>query len=457
MFPLSKYNIPIKLLLKNFSAAPKNTGVYFFLSRAGKALYIGKAIDIRTRLRSHFANADTANPAKAKLLKETCAVRWELCDSEPEALIREAELIKKLKPRFNILLRDDKNYFFVAITKEPFPKVFLTHQPSTPLKSISYGQEAKYIGPFTDGGSLKQTLKHLRKIFPYCICKTPHRRPCLAALLGRCAGACCLKEARLKLKNYGEIKRRYRQGILSLAETLGGKRYALGARLLREMKISARKNEFEKAALLRDQLRALETVFRHRAVVANRDIKEEREKALSHLQKLLDLPKAPRRIEMYDMSNIQGTWAVGSMVVFTDGLPDKSQYRKFRIKTVRGIDDTAMMQEVIWRRLRHNEWPIADILAVDGGKGQMSATLTALYNTQYPIPNIQYMPILGLAKGKDELHYMTFEAKSYELKAISSMPRSRLPRPLRHLLNHLQAEAHRFAITYHRKLRSSGT
>lgn len=468
----------VKHIAKRVANAPLKTGVYLFLNRRGQALYVGKAINIRQRLKSHLADAGSAAPAKVKLLAQTRDIRWEVLLSEPEALIREAALIKKLKPPFNILLRDDKNYLSVGFTKEPFPKIFLTHQPlqgqnskikiqndnaklKNNLKATSYKLQAEFIGPFTDAGSLKRVLKFLRRTFPYCICRSPHRKECLAGTLGRCISICCLKPSSMsfprKKESISSLKKRYRKNIKALQAVLRGEKPRLLSALKTEMRQSASTQRFEEAARLRDQIEALGSVFAHRAVVAGGQMLEERKRALRQLQQILKLSNLPSKIEMYDMSNIHGKAAVGSLVVFTGGIPDTSQYRKFRIKTVGGIDDVAMMREVIMRRLTHSEWELPGILIVDGGKGQISAALAALRNVKYQISNSKSLPVLGLAKGKDELHIATppfsppYQGGAWRGRTL---PRSRLPRPVRHLFNHLQAEAHRFAITYHKKVRS---
>ena len=437
------------------------------------------------------------------------SIRWELTDSEPEALIREAELIKKLKPRYNVLLRDDKNYLYVGFTRESFPKVFITHQmqtqesrilnlesrkkpPKIPTaKSRFKILNSKFIGPFTDGNSLKRVLKDLRKVFPYCVCRTPHKRECLSAILGRCMGVCCLKNE-LRITNYElrkkwkQVQKQYRKNIRMVEVVLQGERPRLLASLKKDMRKASRGQHFEEAARLRDQIRALENIFTHRPVVENTRRAQERTQALQELQKMLNLPRTPHRIEMYDMSNIHGKFAVGSMVVFVNGIPNTSQYRRFRIKTVRGINDVAMMQEVISRRLKHappqNQnskiktqkynsklktpgnyqelktissapqadavWPLPDVLVVDGGKTQISAAKQAFVKTlnakRYTINPI---PILGLAKGRDELHISSVVSRR------SLVVSKALSRSLQHLLTHLQDEAHRFAITYHKKLR----
>src|SRR3989338_5328523 len=474
-----------KMLASHYAKIPKRTGVYIFSDAKGIPLYVGKAVNIRNRIRSDYR--ETSNPAKAMLLKQARGISWEFAGSEPEALIREAALIKKLKPRYNVLLRDDKNYLYVGFTRESFPKVFVTHKKKT-KKSRIFNLESrkkppkiptskfgfkilssKFIGPFTDGSALKRVLKVLRAIFPYCVCRVPHRRECLSATLGKCIGVCCIA-SELRIARYGSdterrrIRKQYKKNIGAIEVMLRGERPRLLTALAKDMREASRGQRFEEAARLRDQLAALKNVFLHRPVVENTKRAQDRVHALRELQKILKLRHAPVRVEIYDISNTQGALAVGSMAVFINGFPEKSHYRRFRIRSEERIDDAAMMREVIMRRLRHalpkNQkyaaWPLPDVLIVDGGKGQVGGAIEALRNTKYLLPHMQSMPILGLAKGKNELHFATVTFKegaieksiSYELKAISSASRS-----LQHLLIHLQDEAHRFAITYHRKLR----
>jgi excinuclease ABC subunit C len=459
------------IIMSKLRKIPQKPGVYSFYDRKKKLLYVGKAINLRSRVKSYFAgDRNIYNASRVQMLREIADLKWEEAGSEPEALIREAELIKKMKPHYNIVLRDDKNYFFVGFTKEAFPKVYLTHQPvqhetrsikHETSKSVRSAPSSKlhassFIGPFTDGASLKRTLGILRRIFPYCTCRTPHKRQCLAATIGRCVDACCHKDAAKKFPQYADIKKRYRQSIKSLIETLSGKRHKLSRTLSAEMKKASADCEYEKAALLRDQLRALKEVFSHKAIVGRRELDDERLQAVGQLLKLLggEVRPSASRLEMYDMSNIQGEFAVGSMVVFSGGGADKSQYRRFRIRTVKGANDVAMMREVLMRRLKHAEWPLPDVLAVDGGIAQIGAAIKAL-----KITGVAPMPVIGLAKGKEELHMALLNETgknldvSYHAKyTIKTMRQSELGRPIRHLLEYMQSEAHRFAITYYRKL-----
>lgn len=476
-----------KVLRSVLRRVPQKPGVYSFFDARGRLLYVGKASRLKARVQSYLRDQETTSPARAKMLSEISLIRWETVPSEPEALIREAELIKKLKPRYNVLLRDDKDYFFVGLTREPFSRLFLTHQPRTwQTANGQRRQPAKFIGPFTDGSALKDILKALRKAFPYCTCARSHKRPCLSASLGRCLGVCCLKNSgeagsprRASAKpagsprrssgeaggRYRKLRRLYRQNILRLQKTLQGKQRLLQRQLTSAMRQAAKASRFEQAATLRDQLRALEKIFTHRSIIGELDLRQERQEALEALRRLLHLAAPPWRIEAYDISNLQGHWATGSMAVFQAGLPAKSEYRTFRIKTFMGINDVAMMQEVIARRLWHLEpapgervrsapakhwWTSPDVLAVDGGRGQMEAALAALKQREMPE---RALPIIGLAKGKNELHY-TLPMPGGSV-AVKVTPRKRLARSLQHLLAHLQQEAHRFALRYHRKLRHS--
>src|SRR3990167_7475463 len=174
-------NMALKLFYRKIPQLP---GVYFFKDNRGKTLYIGKATNLRARLRFYFAENQTSLKVKT-LISESKTLDWETLGSETEALIREAELIKKHLPKYNVLMRDDKQYFYVGFTKEKFPKIFITHQKN---------KSANYLGPFTEGGVLRSALKTLRRAFPYCTCKKPHRRPCLNARIGRCLGYCCVAQ-----------------------------------------------------------------------------------------------------------------------------------------------------------------------------------------------------------------------------------------------------------------------
>ena len=373
-----------------------------------------------------------------KMLETATDLSWQETGSEIEALILESQLIKKHRPPFNIMLRDDKQYFFVGITKEEFPHIFLTHQPTKPkLSTRKVGPcvwiTAEFIGPFTEGASLKATLKLLKRIFPFCTCKQKHNRYCLNYHIGNCLGFCCLKNPKFT----PEQKTDYKKNIKAVRDILSGKRTSVLKNLEKEMNTEGKRENFEKAIKLRNKLAQLQQVFENAKVIKELAGKE---KILLELQKILDMPSVPRRIEGYDISNIQGQFATGSMVVFTNGHPDKNEYRKFKIRTVSPDQggDVAMLKEMLTRRFNHPEWQFPDLILVDGGKGQLSTALSVIPKN-----------ISVIALSKDEKH------KGHHIFSgtkKTAMPLSDLPDSTRNLILFVDSEAHRFAISYYRKL-----
>src|SRR3989344_3643671 len=402
----------IKLKIK----IPKKSGVYFFKNKKREILYIGKAADLRNRLRFYFSKG-VKDARILGMLKNATGVSWQKTDSEIEALILESQLIKKHRPAFNILMRDDKQYFYVSFTKEVFPKVLISHQQ-------------KDIGPFTDGGALKTTLKFLRRIFPYCTCKEKHNNYCLNYHLGNCSGFCCLKSD----KSQAEDKKNYHNNIKSIKNILSGKRSLLAKKLESEMEQAAKNDEFIKAISLRNKIKQLKWVFENAKIISKspEDCPPEA------------LEQIPRRIEAYDISNIQSANAVGSMAVFTNGQPDKNQYRKFKIRRIlssealrEGFGDTNMLREVLSRRFKHKEWPLPDLVMVDGGKAQLNAAFSA-------VP--KQIPIIALTK--NEKHQASH---IFILKKPKPLSLNFLTSDVRKLILEINNEAHRFAISYYRK------
>ncbi len=387
---------------------PQNSGVYFFKNAYGKILYIGKAANLRARLRSRI------------LPKEIGAISWEVLRSEAEALIREAELIKKYRPKYNVLMRDDKQYFYVGFSKEKFPKIFITHQKQ---------RRADYIGPFTEGGALRSVLKTLRRAFPYCVCKKPHKTQCLNTRIGRCLGFCCLVDE----NNSSQV---YKKNISSIKKILSGKNKLLIKTLKKEMHKLSDAKKYEEAGEIRDQIRALENIFAHRGVI-KQDISTEFAKALQALESILGISNIDR-IEAYDIANIHGRFAYGSMAVFADGKIKKDDYRVFKIKTVRGSNDPAMLKEVLRRRLKHKEWQYPEIILVDGGKGQFGVALSAIA--------VRKIKIIALTKNKKHVGDHIFISGK-----LSPIPIALLPEPLKNLILLLDNEAHRFAISHYRR------
>lgn len=250
----------IKKQLKNL---PKDAGCYLFKDKKEKIIYIGKAVNLKNRVSQYFRKSEKQSLKTQKLVENIFNVDFVLCDSEIDALIEEARLIKKYNPKYNVLLRDDKNHFFVGITKEGFPRIFITHQP---LKAMSYnlpagrhGLKANYIGPFTDGFALKQTLKILRNIFPYRHCLKMPKKPCLQYHLGRCLAPCKLERSGRQIQiNIKEIK-----------SILSGKKQTVLKKLEKEMKNFAKKENFERANELKKKIESLKKIFAHRNYLEN--------------------------------------------------------------------------------------------------------------------------------------------------------------------------------------------
>lgn len=405
-------------LSKKLDKIPSSPGVYLFKDKRGRVLYVGKSANLKVRVRSYFHGGGISyNPLKQKLLAEIADVETRETPSEVEALVLEAQLIKKLKPRFNVLMRDNKNYGWVVITNEEYPRILVSHQPTT------YNLKPKnLIGPFTEVKPLKRTLRLLRTIFPYY---TKRRHSSVERQMG------LVPPDDVSAKEYGE-------NINSVKKILTGKKKILVRALKRQISQAAGGANYEQARMLKEKLDYIQSVIDHASVLgqtitAPSIFADERPNF-----KLLGLSKEPALIEAYDISNIGGQEAVGSMVVFeqrADGSygPAKAQYRKFKIKTVKGANDPAMIAEVVSRRLNHPDWPRPDLIVVDGGKAQLNAALRAL--RKRPIR------IIALAKRQEDVY---FPERKNPIRADS------LGQATKHLLQSLRDETHRFAIQYHR-------
>ena len=429
------------LSIKDISKLPKAAGVYCF-KNSKETLYIGKAANIRERVKTHLKLTAYRDNLFINQVKKAGYIKT---NSEIEALILEANLIKKVQPKYNVVWRDDKKYFFVARTQEDFPRVFITHQPRTEVKGPKYKLnqnqiiksstllKATYIGPFVDGRALKQTLNSLRKAFPFRSYRTLPKKPCLWYQLGRCPGPCLLNSSLAQqIPDLGrKIKKECQDNARNLFKILQGKRVQVLKILKREMKELSKREDYEKAAKIRDRINSLEKVISHSQVFGPL----EDYLSQANLQKILKLKKAVSRIEAYDVSNIQGKEAAGSMVTFIKGAPDKNLYRRFRIKISGKPNDTAMIGEVLSRRIGHPEWGWPDLILIDGGKPQLSAANSILRGK---------IPVIAIAKRKNEL-FLEKQKKPILLKS--------LPREIFNLILQLRDEAHRFALSYHKKLR----
>lgn len=418
------YNLRLKNEIKSL---PKSPGVYEFRDKNGKILYIGKATSLNDRVRSYFCGLSrgsgpskiggtgSLHPRIANLVSEIADIKIHKTDSALEALILEANLIKKYQPRYNVRERDDKSFGYFVITKEEFPRVLIV------FKTQLGKYEAKKIyGPYLSKHQMETALKIIRKIFPFHSAKQHSEKYCLDFQLGRCPGPWA-----------GTIsKKDYLKNIHAVEMILQGKKKKLLTELEKQMRAYSRRNEFEKAAELRNKIFTLEHI-RDVALISG-----------GFQQTMLDTPNIgcwdKCRIEAYDISNIGGDFATGSMIVFAGNKPDKSQYRKFKILTVKGIDDVGMMREVLRRRFQNN-WPLPDLIFVDGGKGHLNMAQNVIWEFGYDIP------VVAVAKGSSRKKIDIYYNKgALVFREIISNNK---------LVERIRNEAHRFAIGYHRKLR----
>ena len=428
---MEKFNFVSK---ENLNKIPKVPGVYCFLNEK-EILYIGKAANLRERIKNHFQQPSFKDYL---FLDKVEKIGYIKTGSEIEALILEANLIKKYQPKFNVIWRDDKNYFFVGITNEDFPRIFLSHQ-----KKLKNKEELKttFIGPFVDGKALKQTLKILRKIFPFRSCKKLPKRPCLWYHLGYCLGPCLLKSKFFEeIKDATQIKRISQKNAKMIMKILKEGKKSVLRELKREMKKEAKLENFEEAKRLRDQIFALEKTLSHAKVfeeilVERPDWKKIEEK----LKEILDFKGEIKKIEAFDISNIGGKLAVGSMVTFIEGEKQKNLYRKFKIKFEKESGDINMLKEVLKRRLLHEEWGLPDLILIDGGKAHLNSAIEVKKEL-----NKNNIKIISLAKPERKLY---LEGKNTPLLLKN------LPTFLTQFILSVNGEAHRFAISYHRKLR----
>ncbi len=391
-----------------YARLPETPGVYIMKDGAGKILYIGKAVNLRRRVSSYFVRPHDARIEG--LVKEIKKIDFKKTDTGIEALILESELIKRHQPPFNIKEKDDKSFLYVEITGEKFPRVLLARGKDKP--------NGKRYGPFPSASSIREALRIVRKIFPYATHPEPPKpqsRPCFDYQIGLCPGTCIGAIAR---KDYAKNTRNIRL-------FLEGKKERIVKDLEREMETASKALNFERAGELKRQLFAL----RHIQDVAL--IKEDRMSDIRNSK--LGIQNSAKRIEGYDISNISGKSAVGSMVVFTDNEPDKKEYRKFKIKTVLQPDDFGMLREVLERRLK-NSWPLPDLFLIDGGRGQVSAVREILKKASLTIP------VVGVAKGPKRKRN-DIVGKIPEFTGLQTLIKVR-------------DEAHRFAIAYHRKVRN---
>jgi len=426
--------------LKNLPTQP---GVYFYKDDAGKIIYIGKAAVLKNRVSSYFQKT-VKDPKTTLLVADIRDLDWITVDSEVEALFLESEFIKRYKPKYNIELKDDKHWIYVKITTgEKFPVVSYVRRPMD--------DKSTYFGPFTSTDAVRRAMKMLRKAFPYVTHETMPPRACLQAHLGLCPNP---EEGKIDSGTYK------RSNIHHLVMYLSGQQDKLMQALERDMQRAAKRKDFEAATIARNQLTDLRALAKQMIFGDTEAFDLSLDQALVGLTDRLNLPSAPRRIEAYDISHMQGSDNVASMVVFTDGVPNRDEYRRFKMKLL-GNNDFAHMREVMRRRFSGKnltDWPKPDLLLIDGGKGQLSSALTVLDELGINIPAI------GLAKREEEIIRRRPDATPIDrghwedeawVSANVDFEVILLPKDshVLQLLQRVRDEAHRFAVTYHALLR----
>lgn len=430
------------MLSIDIKTIPHSPGVYLFRNKS-VILYAGKANDLKNRLASYFRSR--ISEKVRTLREEATSLEIIILASEIEALIKEAELIKRHVPKFNVLMRDDKNYAYIAITDEPFPHIFVTHQPTTGIHKHKQNKSGFIsIGPYTSSVSLKITLKLLRKLFPYCTCISPHTRTCVSAQIGLCPGYCCMRS--VAPYDRESSHKEYRAHIQAIISVLTGKGRHIIQDLKKRMRSCVKTQDFEQAAILRDQAMGIEDVLAHRLHLIRTPLKKKNQSLLwktteKNIIMALGIPGTiVSRVEGYDISHVSGANPTGSMVVVTDGTADHKNYRMFKIKTVAGISDVDMLKEIIRRRLTHREWQFPDLIVIDGGKPQLNAVMTVI---RARAPELTRR-VVALAKREEEL---------YSPSIAHTIRLDSLPPETGFFFQRIRDESHRFAKKYHHKLR----
>lgn len=384
-------------MISKIKKFPETPGVYLMRDGRRRPLYIGKASSLKHRVLSYFQRPQETR--LEKMLEQVKTIEIKKTDSVIEALFLENDLIKKYQPKYNVKLKDDKTYLGIFITKEDWPKIM----PARLTQKLPPGE---FYGPFPSASQVREALQIIRKIFPFRVsCKPLSGTACFEYHLGMCPGVCAGKVT----------KEDYQRTIKQIKLFLKGHKKQVIKDIERQMRQLAKKTEFEKAAKLRDRVFALKHI---------QDVALINEENLAHPEDV------PSRIEAYDVSNISGAFAVGSMIVFQEGLIDKSQYRRFKIKTINNSDDVGMLKEILHRRLMHSEWPTPNLILVDGGRGQINGIKEVLKENKADIP------VVGIAKGPDR------DKDEIIADADFSVDKK--------LLLRIQGEAHRFAIQYYR-------
>ena len=398
---------------------PRTPGVYLFRGARREVLYVGKATSLRDRVRQYFSGQDTRGERIERLVESANNIDVIETDTVLEALLLEAELIKKYQPQYNIEGKDDKSFSYFVITKEQFPRVVVLRQ--TDFHKGKY-QESEYVrgkvfGPYTSREQMKVALKIIRKIFPFHDRSEKSEKGCLHYQIGLCPGP---YDGAISEKDY-------KKNMRNISLFLSGRKKMLLKKLEREMKLYAKKEEFEEAEKVKRQIFALTHI--------NDIALMKKENAFARIS------NSGVRVEAYDISHIAGENMVASMVVFVDGVPDKSQYRKFKVQSIDGINDVGAMREVLARRMNHlDDWGMPQLIVLDGGKGHINMADDLWQKLDIKIP------VIAVAKGPTR--------KKVDIYKSAFFPVNNALITNKQLLESIREEAHRFAIRYHKQLRT---
>lgn len=404
---------------ETIKSLPDSPGVYLMKDQAGEVIYVGKALSLKKRVKSYFLKTQDSIKTRVMLtyVKDVSFVETA---SEYDALVLESKLIKEYKPRFNISLKDDKSFPYIKVTHEKFPRVLIGRRRKAQ-------EDADLFGPYVSAKLLRRALNILRKSFPFRSCRKFGARACLNYDLKLCKAPC---RSRISQKAYARMIRRFEDFLMKKdSDVIAG--------LSSEIRSLSKRREYEKAARVRDQLEALSILVSLKNTDSRKLLK------IHDDFSVIGLKKEPRRIETFDISNITDRFAVGSMVSFYGGVPDKDNYRRFKIRAVSGINDYAMIQEVVrrrYRRLLEENLSLPDLIVIDGGVGHLEAARAVLEELSLKIP------IIAIAK-KEELIYTVRNKEGLRLERSSLLLR---------LIQAARDEAHRFALKYHHLLRKKG-
>ena len=412
--------IPTQIKIKN-GELPSSPGVYIMKDAKGKVLYVGKAVSLKRRVQQHFDRPH--GPQIPEMTKQVVEIDYIEKPTALEALVLEANLIKHFWPKYNVMLKDNKSFMYLGITNEEYPRPLLVR--GTDLDDETAKKYKVVFGPYTSSRSLKAALDLVRKAFPWSTCIPGQKRPCFYHHLKLCPGVCV----------DAVDKKVYQKTIRDLIRFFEGKKEDILKDYKKQMTKLAKEKRFEEAAEIRNKVYFLEHI-QDVAVLRRDDEQVDKIKAGEGMAVNLF-----GRIEGYDISNISGTSQVASMVVFENGAPAKAEYRKFKIKSVEGPNDVASMRETLMRRFKHDEWRMPDLILIDGGLPQVHAAEEVMHHL-----NIQ-IPVVGIAKGAQR-------KRNDIICSQVSIELCELCRKYVDLLAQVRDEAHRFAITFHKSVRS---